>query len=130
MTKRVLDVGNCGPDFASITRFLTKNFDCTVEQAHGPEDTLAKLSEGGYALVLINRKLDRDYSDGMELLRQIKADPALQNTAVMLITNYAEHQDAAVELGAERGFGKLEFGEAETKEKLQPFLCETASEGS
>ena len=130
MTKRVLDVGNCGPDFGSITRFLTTNFDCTVDQAHGPEDTLAKLRGGGYALVLINRKLDRDYSDGTEILRLIKADPELQNTAVMLITNYAEHQDAAVELGAERGFGKLEFGDSATLEKLAPFLGETASESS
>jgi CheY-like chemotaxis protein len=122
MTKRVLDVGNCGPDFGSMTRFLTKNFDCTVEQAHGPEDTLAKLRGGDYALVLINRKLDQDYSDGTEILKQIKADPALQRTPVMMITNYAEHQDAAVELGAERGFGKLEFGEPATLEKLEKFL--------
>lgn len=128
MTKRVLDVGNCGPDFASMTRFLTANFDCTVEQSHGPEDALAVLRGGNYALVLINRKLDRDYSDGTEILRQIKADPALQNTPVMLITNHAEHQDAAVELGAERGFGKLEFGKPETLEKLTPFLGETASD--
>lgn len=122
MTKRVLDVGNCGPDFGSITRFLTANFDCTVEQAHGPEETLAKLRGGEYALVTINRKLDQDYSDGAEILKQIKADPAIQQTPVMLITNYAEHQDAAVELGAERGFGKLQFGEPETLEKLTPFL--------
>ncbi|MDZ4659965.1 MAG: response regulator [Bythopirellula sp.] len=122
MTKRVLDVGNCGPDFGSITRFLTQNFDCTVEQAHGPEDALAKLRGGDYALVTINRKLDQDYSDGAEILKQIKADPAIQKTPVMLITNYAEHQDAAVELGAERGFGKLQFSEPETLEKLEKFL--------
>jgi CheY-like chemotaxis protein len=131
MTKRVLDVGNCGPDFGSITRFLTANFDCTVEQSHGPEDTLAALRGGDYALVLINRKLDRDYSDGIEILRQIKTDPALKDTPVMIITNYAEHQDAAVALGAERGFGKLQYGESETLEKLEPFLGrETAGERS
>lgn len=122
MSKRVLDVGNCGPDFGSITRFLTANFDCAVEQAHGPEDALAKLRGGDYALVTINRKLDQDYSDGVEILKQIKADPVIEKTPVMLITNYAEHQDAAVELGAERGFGKLQFGEPETLEKLKKFL--------
>jgi CheY-like chemotaxis protein len=122
MSKRVLDVGNCGPDFSSISRFLTKNFDCTVDQAHGPDDTLQKLRDGDYALVLINRKLDQDYSDGSEILKQIKADPAIQQTPVMLITNYADHQDAAVELGAERGFGKLELGDPATVEKLGKFL--------
>ncbi len=122
MTKRVLDVGNCGPDFGSMVRFLTKNFDCQVDQAHGPDDTLEKLRGGDYALVLVNRKLDQDYSDGSEILKQIKADSALQKTPVMIITNYAEHQDAAEALGAERGFGKLEYGDPATVEKLEKFL--------
>lgn len=122
MTKRVLDVGNCGPDFGAISRFLTNNFDCQVDQAHGPDDTLAELRNGDYALVLINRKLDRDYSDGIEILKQLKADDQLQSVPVMLITNLAEHQDAAVAAGAERGFGKLEFEKAETLERLRAIL--------
>lgn len=121
MSKRVLDGRNCGPDFSSIKAFLTKNFDCTLDQAHGMEDSLAA-AEGNFDLVLINRKLDRDYSDGIEILREIKADAVLKDIPVMLITNHAEHQDAAMELGAKRGFGKLEFGNPETLEKLQPIL--------
>jgi CheY-like chemotaxis protein len=124
MSKRVLDVGNCGPDFGSMSRFLTKNFDVTVDQAHGAEDTLEELRSGDYALVLINRKLDQDYSDGTEILKAIKADAELAATPVMIITNHAEHQDAAVALGAERGFGKLEYGNPETLERLKPFLGE------
>lgn len=127
MSKRVLDVGNCGPDFTSIKSFLTKHFDCVLDQAHGPEDTLEMLRNGEYALVLINRKLDRDYSDGIDILRKIKEDRELKKIPVMLITNYTEHQDAAVALGAERGFGKLEFNNPETRAKLQPILGETAS---
>jgi CheY-like chemotaxis protein len=122
MSKRVLDVGNCGPDFGSLSRYLTTNFDCTVDQAHGAEDALEKLRAGEYTLVTINRKLDRDYSDGAEILKLIKADPALQKTPVMIVTNFAEHQDAAVALGAERGFGKLEYSDPATKEKLAKFL--------
>ena len=124
MTKRVLDVGNCGPDFGAISRFLTSNFDCQVDQVHGPDDTLAQLRNGDYALVLINRKLDHDYSDGIEILKQLKADDQLQSVPVMLVTNLAEHQDAAVAAGAERGFGKLEFEKAETLERLKQFLEE------
>lgn len=123
MSKRVLDVGNCAPDFGAMTRFLTANFDCTVEQAHGPEDALAKLRGGDYTLVLINRKLDRDYSDGTEILKQIKSEPTLAGVPVMIITNYADHQDAAVELGAVRGFGKLEYNDPATLGKLEPFLA-------
>ena len=122
MKKRILDVGNCGPDFASITRLMTGHFDCVIEQAHGPEDALSKLGSANYDLVTINRKLDRDYSDGIEILKAIKADADLSSVPVMLITNYEDHQDAAVELGAERGFGKLEFEQPETLAKLTSIL--------
>ncbi len=124
MTKRVLDVGNCGPDFGAISRFLTSNFDCQVDQANKLDDTQAKLRAGDYALVLINRKLDRDYSDGIEILKQLKADDELQSVPVMLVTNLSEHQDAAVAAGAERGFGKLELDSPETISLLKPFLEE------
>ena len=40
-------------------------------------------------LVLVNRKLDADYSDGMEILKAIKADSALAPVPVMLVSNYA-----------------------------------------
>ncbi len=122
MTKKFLDVGNCGPDFATISQFLTSNFDCTVDQAHGPEDTLSRLREGNYDLVTINRKLDRDYTDGVEILKAIKADEELKSVPVMLVTNLPEHQDAAVALGAERGFGKLEYDEPATLEKVRAVL--------
>ena len=121
MPKRVLDVGNCGPDHAAIKRLVSR-FDCVVVQAHGADDALAALQAGGVDLVLVNRKLDRDYSDGLEVIRQIKADPAAAQTPVMLITNYPEHQDAAEALGALRGFGKLEFEKPETLHRLEAVL--------
>lgn len=122
MSKKVLDVGNCGPDLAAITGFLTSHFDCVVEQAHGAEDALAKLRGGEFSLVTINRKLDRDYTDGVEVLKAIKADAEVSEVPVMLVTNMAEHQELAVSLGAELGFGKLEYDKPETVEKLQPIL--------
>lgn len=117
MKKRVLDVGNCGPDHAAIKRLMGR-FDAEVVQADGPVDALAALRAGGIDLVLVNRKLDMDYSDGIEVIRQIKADSELAATPVMLITNYPEHQDAAEQLGALRGFGKLEYDKAETHERI------------
>jgi two-component system chemotaxis response regulator CheY len=122
MPKRVLDVGQCGPDHTTIRSYLTRNFDCEVVQAHGPDDTLAQLKAGQFDLVLINRKLDADYSDGIEILKQIKADASIADVPVMLVTNYPEHQDAAISAGAKRGFGKLEYDRPETKEKLAAVL--------
>ncbi len=123
MTKRrVLDVGNCGPDHSSMRRMLATNFDAEVLQTHGLDDTLAALKQQPVDLVLINRKLDHDYSDGTEILKQIKAKPEYVALPVMIITNYAEHQTSAVELGAIPGFGKLEINSAETRAKLTPIL--------
>ncbi len=123
MTKRVLNVGQCGPDHATIRGFLTAMFDCEVVQTHGLSDTLNELRAGHVDLVLINRKLDADYSDGIEILRAIKADDRTASVPVMLITNYPEHQDAAEQAGALRGFGKLEFDRPETKERLAAVLA-------
>jgi CheY-like chemotaxis protein len=122
MPRKILDVGNCVPDFTTISRFLTKNFDCEVLQADAADDALEILRRQAVDLITVNRKLDCDYSDGIEVIRQIKADPKLKEIPVMLITNYADHQEAAMALGAVRGFGKLEYGKPETLQRLQPIL--------
>ena len=123
MPKRVLDVGQCPPDHQTIRTFLSEHFDVEITQTHGPEDTLSELRAGSYDLVLINRKLDRDYSDGLDILSAIKADVEIADVAVMLVTNFAEHQESAVARGAERGFGKLEYDKPETIEQLRRFLA-------
>ncbi len=124
MPKTLLDCGNCGPDFNSIRQMVTSNFSASVVQSHGTEDTLEILRTRDIDLVTVNRKLDRDYSDGMEVIKAIKADPEIADVPVMLVTNYDEHQDAAVKEGCVRGFGKLAVGDPATQELLQPYLGE------
>ncbi|TWU56767.1 response regulator PleD [Rubripirellula tenax] len=124
MSKTLLDCGNCGPDFNSIRQMVTSNFNASVVQSHGTEDTLDMLRQRKIDLVTVNRKLDRDYTDGMEVIKAIKADPELSDIPVMLVTNYDEHQDAAVKIGCARGFGKLSIGDAATKAMLEPYLGE------
>src|SRR5436190_21930681 len=109
MAKRVLDVGQCGPDHGSIRSYLKRNFGCEVVQVDDAAGALAQLKNGQFDLVLVNRKLDVDYSDGIEVIRQLKAEPNVASVPIMLITNYPEHQDAAIVAGAVRGFGKLEY---------------------
>lgn len=122
MTKRVLDVGNCDPDHASITKFFTKHFDVEMGRAKLPADTMEQLRATPYDLVVINRKLDEDYTDGIEILKLIKSDPATKDVPVMLITNYEEHQKAAIAEGGIYGFGKLEYGKPETIERVKAVL--------
>ena len=122
MPKTLVDCGNCGPDYNSIRQMVSSQFGAKVIQTHGTDDTLEALKGHDVALITVNRKLDRDYSDGMEVLRAIKADPNGADVPVMIVTNYDEHQQAAVEAGAVRGFGKLELSNPATKELLQPYL--------
>lgn len=122
MSKRILDVGNCGPDHAAIRNFLTRTFDCEVEQVDDAAGAFAALNRQPFDLVLVNRKLDIDYSDGIDVIRALKADPTTAAVPVMLVTNYPEHQEVAVAAGAVLGFGKLEFGKQETRDRLAAVL--------
>ena len=73
-------------------------------------------------LVTVNRKLDRDYTDGIEVIKRIKSDPDVGSVPVMLVTNYDEHQETAIQQGCVRGFGKLAINDEATHELLKPFL--------
>jgi CheY-like chemotaxis protein len=123
MGKRVLSVGQCGPDHFALTRFLRQHFAVEIVPADLSAAALEQLRKTPFDLVLVNRKLDADYSDGLEVIRSIKADPALASIPVMLVTNYPEHQQAAVAIGALPGFGKLEYDNPETLEKLRHVLA-------
>jgi CheY-like chemotaxis protein len=120
--KRVLDVGNCSLDHEAISSLLARHFAADVVQAHGPDDALSELRRGRFDLVLVNRQLDQDHSVGLEIIKQIKADPQLATTPCMLITNFSEHQATAVAAGAEPGFGKSSLAAPETIERLKKHL--------
>ena len=99
---------------------------CTASEAI----PLELLRSQTFDLVLVNRKLDIDDSDGLEIIERIKADPQLAGTPCMLITNYAEHQQAAVAAGALAGFGKKELHAAATRQKLAQVLTPATSAAS
>ena len=125
MQKTLLDCGNCGPDFNTVRQMVTANFGASVLQSHGTEDTLQMLRSRQIDLVLVNRKLDRDYSDGLEVVKAIKADAEVGSVPVMLVTNYEEHQQTAMKAGCVRGFGKLSINEPATRDAMQPYLGAT-----
>jgi CheY-like chemotaxis protein len=117
--KVVLDVGQCDPDHASIRRVVQ---DCgyQVTRVHTGDDAKKLLGQGGVALVLVNRILDRDGSDGMALIRELIA---IGGAPIMLVSNYPEYQQQAVAMGALPGFGKASLREATTSELLKNALA-------
>jgi two-component system chemotaxis response regulator CheY len=120
--KRVLSVGQCGADHGGITRALRQAFGAEVVAAHGADEALQQLRHGEYALVLVNRVLDADGSDGVDVVRAVKADEALRRVPVMLVSNYDDAQAEAVTAGAEPGFGKAALGRPEMLERVRPYL--------
>ncbi|WDI44312.1 response regulator [Bremerella sp. P1] len=122
MPKQVLDVGNCGYDHGSLKNLIERNFDAKVLQSHGPADTIRMMREQTFALVVINRKLDRDHSNGIDILIDLKADEQFQDVPVMMLSNFEDAQAAAEAAGAVPGFGKRDLGKESTLKKLEPFL--------
>lgn len=122
MSKRVLSVGQCVPDSNSLVRFLTSHFDVDIELSDVEIDTIKKIKNQSYDLVLINRKLDADYSDGIELIQKIKSSTEVKPCTMMLVSNYPEYQDEAVQAGAEYGISKNEYQKVESVERLKPYL--------
>lgn len=122
MAKRVLDVGNCAFDHSSIQRMIETSFDAVVLQAHAEEDAFSALLSDKIDLVLVNRRLNRDGADGLEIVKRIKESAELAAIPVMLVTNYPEYQEQAVAAGAELGFGKGDLGTPDTIEKLKRIL--------
>lgn len=72
-------------------------------------------SEVGFSQSQTRSRLFRWHGrDSSDKVRQ-----ALQDIPVMLVTNYVEHQQAAIQLGAMQGFGKLSLSDPQTTEFTQ-----------
>ena len=119
---RVLDVGNCDPDHSMIRSMLMQHFDVEVDRVMSVDEGLASMRECSYALVLFNRLIFSDGSQGIELLRRAKADPALSEIPIMMISNFADAQAASVEAAGEPGFGKQAIGDPATLEAISLYL--------
>jgi CheY-like chemotaxis protein len=116
----VLDVGQCGADHAAI-RALCEGIGAQVERAHTGKEALSRIAAGGISLVLVNRILDADGSDGTALIAEITAQAA-GSLSVMLVSNYPQFQQEAVRHGAVPGFGKSRLHSPETRKLLETLL--------
>ena len=117
-----MSVGQCNPDHFALSDFLKRNFSCDVIRIDSTEEALEKLKLEKVDLVLVNRKLDIDYTDGTILIEKMKEDQNLKSIPIMLVSNYPEYQEEAVSKGAILGIGKQEFHKAESIEKFKDVL--------
>jgi len=71
-------------------------------------------------VLLVNRILDGRFESeqGVDLIRTVAAQPESPPVS-MLISNFADAQQAAEAAGAKRGFGKSELNSPAASERLQ-----------
>jgi two-component SAPR family response regulator len=119
MKPTVLDIGQCEMDHGSIRR-LVEGLGARVVRAHTENEAMKLLEKESIDLVLVNRILDHDGTEGMSIIRKIvsKGD----GRKVMLVSNYPEYQKQAVEAGAMQGFGKGSLRDPATTELLRAAL--------
>lgn len=122
VTGRVVDVGNCAADHQMIRRLVEGSLGAQSVAVHGWQDLEQALQADPPRLVLVNRVLDRDGGDGLDIIRRMKSDSRWSTVPVMLITNYTDYQRHAEQLGAEPGFGKSQLGTSETLERIRRCL--------
>lgn len=118
-------VGHCGPDNHLLKAAVERAVRGAPVVFVNDEAALEKHLGNG-AVLLVNRVLDGDFEidSGIELIRSLmmrKKPPV-----ALLISNLAEAQDNAVEVGARRGFGKTQLYEAATISTLRDAIGEAS----
>ncbi len=106
------------PTMRRIVRSLLKELGFTnVEEAEDGQDALNKLRAGGFQFVVSDWNMPN--LDGLEMLKQIRADEALKDLPVLMVTAEAKKENiiAAAQAGAS-GYVVKPFTSATLEEKL------------
>lgn len=106
------------PTMRRIVRSLLKELGFTnVDEAEDGQDALNKLKAGGFNFVVADWNMPN--LDGMEMLKQIRADPDLKALPVLMVTAEAKKENiiAAAQAGAS-GYVVKPFTAATLDEKL------------
>lgn len=106
------------PTMRRIVRSLLKELGFTnVEEAEDGQDALNKLRTGGFQFVVSDWNMPN--LDGLEMLKQIRADAALKELPVLMVTAEAKKENiiAAAQAGAS-GYVVKPFTAATLEEKL------------
>lgn len=106
------------PTMRRIVRSLLKELGYNnVDEAEDGQDALTRLRAGGFQFVVSDWNMPN--LDGLEMLRQIRADGALKALPVLMVTAEARKENiiAAAQAGA-NGYVVKPFTAATLEEKL------------
>ena len=120
--QRVALVGHCGFDAGSLSRLAGQIAPQAEVVRVNDQETLDTMTGPG-TLLLVNRALDGrfDAETGIDLIRVCRSRE--DAPAAMLVSNYADAQQQAVEAGALPGFGKSQVGDRATTQRLADVIA-------
>jgi hypothetical protein len=123
MSKKVALVGHCGPD-SSYLRMIIQKADKGAQIIFADSDEeLNHVLKSEVDLLLFNRELGYGFTEpmGVSMIARLRA--GYPKTKMMLISNYPDAQEAAVQAGALPGFGKREIGTPRVVQLLKDALA-------
>lgn len=123
---RFILVGHCGPDGSMLKSAVQRAVpEAEVVYANSAEQLDA--DRGPDRVWLVNRVLDGSF-DTTEGVKLIQHEGHREGAPVMLlISNYADAQQAAVAAGARDGFGKSGLYDGETTDRLRAAASSAAN---
>lgn len=124
--KKVVLVGHCGPDSSYLRMAVAKAGRDVQVLSADDSDELKQVLDSGADLLLLNRQLDYgfDQYEGVALIRTLR--PKYPSVKMMLVSNYADAQAAAVQAGALPGFGKREISSPRVPQMIRTALDSAA----
>ena len=120
--KKIALVGHCGPDSSYLRMAVGNAIKGAKVLMIDDDEDLTRAVNDGVDLLLFNRVLEFGFSAdlGVDLIKRFRqAHPDLK---MMLVSNYADAQTAAVAAGALPGFGKREIGTPKVTDMLRRSL--------
>jgi two-component system, chemotaxis family, chemotaxis protein CheY len=109
-------------DHSHIRRKLLQNFAVEVTRVQDPAEVPQRIEDGNVALVLVNRIIEQDRTEGLALVRDMQQRDVTRDVPVMLVSDHEQAQAAAVATGAVPGFGKSDLGTDRALARLRPYL--------
>ena len=120
--KKIALVGHCGPDSSYLRMAVGNAIKGAKVLMIDDDEDLTRAVNDGVDLLLFNRVLEFGFTAdmGVDLIKRFRQEhPDLK---MMLVSNYADAQQAAVDAGALPGFGKREIGTPKVTEMLKGAL--------
>ena len=120
--KIVALVGHCGPDSSFLRMAVSGAAPGAKVLMADSEKELEDVMAASPDLLLFNRVMEVGFAEreGIALMKGVKERHPEQR--VIMVSNFAETQEAAEAAGAMPGFGKRDIGSAKCKQRLAAAL--------